>query len=102
MAKVYSLILFFYFPELKEGHLYEKFLTSLKSLLGTKSDSRSEESGQREATTTTETLFSPDIERQMRDKGMFDNFLQINFESLMTFNKESHTILEDKFCRLVK
>lgn len=84
------------FPEFKEGHLYDKFLTSLKSLLGTKPTSSGEESEQRG---TTHTMFSPDIERQMREKGIYDSFLQINFESLMTGKEESHTLLEDKFVR---
>ena len=87
------------FSEFKEGHLYEKFLISLKSLLGTKSGSGESEQG--ETTSTTQTLFSPDIERQMREKGIYNNFLQINFESLMTIKEENHTLLEEKFCRLV-
>ena len=83
--------------EFKEGHLYDKFLTSLKSLLGTKPTS-TEESQQRG---TTPTLFSPDVERQMRDKGIYDSFLQLNFESLMTVNDDNHTLLDDKFTRLL-
>ena len=78
--------------------MYEKFLTSLKSLLGTKSDSSSGESEQR---AITQTLFSPEVEKQMKEKGIYDDFLQINFEALMTLNADSHTLMEDKFSRSV-
>ena len=83
--------------EFKEGHLYDKFLTSLKSLLGTKPTS----TGESEQRGTTQTLFSPDVERQMRDKGIYDSFLQINFESLMTVTDDNHTLLDKKFSRFV-
>ena len=83
--------------EFKEGHLYDKFLTSLKSLLGTK-PTPSEECPPKG---TTPTLFSPEVERQMKDKGIYDSFLQINFESLMTMNDDKHTLLDDKFIRFV-
>ena len=83
--------------EFKEGHLYDKFLTSLKCLLGTKPTS-TEELPPRG---TTPSLFSPEVERQMKDKGIYDSFLQINFESLMTVNDDTHTLLDDKFTRFV-
>ncbi|XP_053373064.1 gamma-tubulin complex component 5-like isoform X3 [Mercenaria mercenaria] len=81
--------------EFKETHLYDKFITSLQTLLGTKTKSDSGE--ETRGTTQNEPVFSPDIERQMKEKGIHDSFLKMHFEKIMQQDTEYHSILEENF-----
>ncbi|XP_052244242.1 gamma-tubulin complex component 5-like isoform X2 [Dreissena polymorpha] len=84
--------------EFKETHLFVKFLSSLQRNLGMKSSPTSEEQT-RETTHDEYRVFSPEIERQMEEKGIKDDFLKMHFKNLMNTSSQSHSILEESFLR---
>ncbi|KAL4222755.1 Cytoplasmic FMR1-interacting protein 1 [Mactra antiquata] len=87
----------------KETHLYDKFISSLHILLGTKekenenSREATSSSSSGETTTSQSRIFSPETVLQMKGKGIHDSFLKIHFENLMKVDSEKHTILERDF-----
>ncbi|XP_060595696.1 gamma-tubulin complex component 5-like [Ruditapes philippinarum] len=81
--------------EFKETHLYDKFISSLLTLLGTKTDSNTEEETREK--TPSEPVFSPEIEVQMKEKGIHDSFLKMHFENLMKQDSDPHRIIEENF-----
>lgn len=78
-----------FFAEFRKTHLYNKFLSSLRTGLNVSVDEVGEgltEDGQNQSH-----MFSPEIERQMQERGIGDNFLNMHFENLMNTLSDSHT-----------
>ena len=90
------LIIFLTTTEFRKTHLYNKFLTSLKSALGMK-PGRDADPNADDKTTDTPGVFSEEIQRQMEGRGMKDDFLKMHFENLMNTRTEEHSILEESF-----
>ena len=79
--------------------MYDKFISSLLTLLGTKTDSDSREEAREK--TPDKPVFSPDIEMQMKEKGIHDSFLKMHFENLMKQDSDHHSIIEENFSKYV-
>jgi hypothetical protein len=69
----------------------------LLTLLGTKTDSNTEEETREK--TPIEPVFSPEIEVQMKEKGIHDSFLKMHFENLMKQDSDPHCIIEENFAK---
>jgi hypothetical protein len=69
------------FSAYKAKSLYELLLESLQDMLGTRG---STEEFQKDETTQSISLFTPQIQQQMKIKGIYDPLLIINFETIFT------------------
>ena len=74
-------IIIIVFSAYKAKPLYELLLESLQDMLGTKG---STEEFQKDETTQSISLFTPQIQQQMKIKGIYDPLLIINFETIFT------------------
>lgn len=58
---------------------------------------RSSEEDSKEANQESPKVFSPEVERQMEDHGLRDEFLKMHFENLMKPSTASDSLLEESF-----
>ena len=76
---------------------------TLKNLLGTKLGSEEKNTDQEitDEDQPARCIFTPDIDRQMKEKDVFDSFLKIHFEKLMMKAGVNDSIMEESFVQCV-
>ncbi|XP_052808645.1 gamma-tubulin complex component 5-like [Mya arenaria] len=88
--------------EFKETHLYDKFILSIQTLMGMKlHKGKLNEESTGEKTTSSYRVFSPEVERQMEERDVKDDFLKKHFENLMDTSADSHFILDESFSKTI-